>query len=59
MFDAIQSISISDILDKLSIIYTKKQGSLALWQDGKETDGWRANLSANYVNDFSMKDRAV
>lgn len=59
LLEKINSCPINAILDLLGIVYWKQGNILALWQDGKITDGWRANISSNYVNDFSMKDRAI
>jgi len=55
----INVVPIDKIFDALGIHYDKQGNVLTLWQDEKQTDGWRANISANYVNDFSMKDRAI
>jgi len=56
--DDILRISIGDVLDRLGVEY-KKIGvdTLALYDNWRRTDWWRANLEKNIITDFSNKWR--
>lgn len=59
VFEKIKLVGIQDILTKVGIRFTRAGDVLCLWEGWKETNGWKASLKENIVNDFNTaKNRA-
>lgn len=58
VFETIKSsVSIEELLKKLSIRYTKSGHTLNLYSEGKVTDGWKADINTGVISDFTGKWR--
>jgi len=55
IFKEIKNIPITDVLDKLGIIYETVWHTLELYEWDKHTDGWRWDVLWGYVKDFTGK----
>jgi hypothetical protein len=55
IFKEIKNIPISDVLDKLGVIYETVWHTLELYEGDKHTDGWRGDVLGGYIKDFTGK----
>ena len=57
LVDQIKLLPVEEILTKVGIQYTKTWDTISLYEDGKETDGWKILPQNRLVVDFSQKNR--